>query len=112
MFQVNVEITSDNTVRAEEAARKNRDKQKDVDSRGKPELRIIRIIGSSRNAKRLMNTCDFVFSARQRGRLPLETFQVKRRFAGLVAAAEKGRSDVAGNQILRRIGGQKQGVFY
>jgi len=59
-----------------------------------------------------MNTCDFVLLARRLGRPPLETFQVKRRFLKLVAAAEKGRLDVAGKRFLRLIGGQKQGVFY
>lgn len=59
-----------------------------------------------------MIACVFIPSARRRGRLPLETFQVKWRFAGLIAAAEKDRSDVDGKRILRLIGEQKQGVFY
>jgi hypothetical protein len=44
MFQVNAKKTSDNTNRASEAARKNREKKKDFDGRGLSELRIIRII--------------------------------------------------------------------
>ena len=112
MFQVNAGRTSDNTNRAAAAARKNRVKTRDAEKRSRPELRIIRIIGSSRNTKTPMNTCVLDILARRRRRLPLETFQVKRRFAGLDEAAEKCRSDVERKRVLRRIGRQKLGVFY
>ena len=102
MFQVNAEKTSDNTNQAAAKALKNRDKPRDDDRHGRTELRIVRIIGSSSDPKKSINTCVLRFLARWCGWLPLETFQVKRLFSGSSASTEMGVLDMVFKAVLRR----------